>query len=331
MVGWGGMTVEVACAAFGLPAVAGASISAPLRGAAGQVWRLDLGSDQYAVKELFAGFDEESVGAEVAFTEHLRVAGIRLPGSVASATGRIVVPVTTEAGDRWLRLYQWVDGVPVDLADIATAGRIGDLLARLHGHALSAQGTSDPWFEVVPDPGTWGRLADAARAQGAGWGQQLAGRTGLLAELAEFVTAADPNRLVTCHRDLHPDNVLVDSSGALVVLDWDDVGPACPDGELAAVVAFWHLDEAGQVDEKAVRRTLAAYDAAGGPGRLRDERAFGMYVAGRLNFLHAQAELALDQNASPENRRHAAFEVSDTLARLPAPFLLGRLIGLAGS
>lgn len=43
--------------------------------------------------EQFAGFDEESVGAEVAFTEHLQAAGIRLLGSVASATGRIVVPV----------------------------------------------------------------------------------------------------------------------------------------------------------------------------------------------------------------------------------------------
>src|SRR5712691_817317 len=323
------MTVELACAAFGLTPTAGASISAPSRGAVGQIWRLDLGTDRYALKELFFGSDEESVRKEVTFTAHLQAAGVRLPGSVPASTGRFLVPVAGDSGDRWLRLYQWIDGVPADLADAGTADRIGELLARLHSRALPPLGASDPWLEVVPDSVTWDSLADAARAQGVGWGHELAGRKGLMAELAELVTAADTDQMVTCHRDLHPDNVLVDQSGELVVLDWDDAGPACPDRELAGVLAFWHLDAAGQADEKAIRRTLAAYYAAGGPGRLNDERAFGMYIAGRLNFLHGQARLALDEGASPENRRYAAIEISDTLARLPTPPLISHLVGLA--
>jgi Ser/Thr protein kinase RdoA (MazF antagonist) len=327
MVCHGGMSVELACAAFGLTPVAGASISGPWRGAAGQIWRLDLGTGRYAVKELFSGWDEEPVRAEVRFTDHLQAAGIRLPGSVPASTGRFTVQIAGHAPQRRLRLYQWIDGAPVDLADAGTAARIGDLLARLHIRALPPRGAYDPWFEVVPDPATWGQLADAALAQGAGWGDDLAGRAGLLAELAEFVTAADRDKMVTCHRDLHPDNVLTDPSGALVVLDWDDCGPACPDQELAGVLAFWHLDAAGQADENAIKRTLAAYYAADGPGRLTDERAFGMYIAGRLNFLHSPATLALDQ-AARANRRHAVIEISDTLARLPAPRLIRQLTGL---
>jgi Ser/Thr protein kinase RdoA (MazF antagonist) len=328
MVRHDGMTVELACEAFGLAPAEGASVSAPSRGAAGQIWLLDLGPDRYAVKELFSGRDEETVSAEVRFTEHLSAAGIRLPRSVPAGSGRFLVPVSGDAGDRWLRLYQWIDGTPADLADPGTAARIGDLLARVHTLALPPEEAYDSWFEVVPDPVTWDQLANAAIAQGADWGHELAGHAGLLAELAGFVTAADRDQMITCHRDLHPDNVLVDQSDALVVLDWDDFGPACPDRELAGVLAFWHLDAAGQPDDQAIRRTLAAYRAADGPGRLRDERAFGMYIAGRLNFLHSQARLALDQDASPANRRHAAIEISETLARLPAPDLIGHLIDL---
>ena len=29
-----------------------------------------------------------------------------------------------------------------------------------------------------------------------------------------------------CHRDLHPDNVFADPDGDLVVVDWDNLGPA---------------------------------------------------------------------------------------------------------
>ena len=67
------------------------------------------------------------------------------------------------------------------------------------------------------------------------------------------------DRLVTCHRDLHPGNVLAEACGELAVLDWDDAGPACPDRELAGLLMFWHGHDDGTADDGAVRRTLATY------------------------------------------------------------------------
>jgi Ser/Thr protein kinase RdoA (MazF antagonist) len=323
--------VQLVCAAFSLTATPGASITELTRGAAGRIWRLDLGTARYAVKELFLESDEESVRREVAFTAHLQAAGIRLPASVPGRDGRFLVPLAVDAGASWLRLYHWIDGGPADLADPGLATRLGDILGRLHAHALPAQSAPDPWYEKVPGRATWDQLADAAGAQGASWGPALAGRADLLAALADLVTPAARDQLVTCHCDLHPDNVLVDGTGDLVLLDWDDAGPACPDRELAGVLLFWHVDDGGQADDAAVARTLAAYQAAGGPGRLRDERSFGMYIAGRLNFLHGQASVALDPGAAPEHRQYAASEVSDTLARLPTVRLISHLISVAAT
>jgi len=317
----GGLDAVAVGELFGLPA-GPASLTPVARGAVGRIWRLDAATGRYALKQLFGVPDLDAIGHEVAVTSHLAEAGVPLPRSRPARDGRIAVG--TPAG--WLRLYDWVDGHPVDLTDPALPGRLGRLLGSLHANALPPVGTVDPWYETAPDAATWRRLAGRAAADTA-WGARLAASLDRIAELSALTGPMDPGSLVACHRDLHPENVLVTAGGSWVPLDWEDLGPAAPDHELAKLLLDWLVTD-GTADPAAVTATLAAYRAAGGRGRLPDERAFGMAIAGDLNFLQRQATRALDPDTPREHRDHATMEIADSLDRLPDPALLVRLVAL---
>ncbi|GAA3140332.1 phosphotransferase enzyme family protein [Nonomuraea roseoviolacea] len=301
-------------------------VTAGPRGALGQIWRVETGGARYALKEIFAEPPSVAlVEAELDFTRRAAGAGVRMPAALPDRAGRHLLPAP---GGGWLRLYEWVDLRPVDPADRATPGELGALLARLHrcAPATAAEaggGRPDPWYDRVPAPGAWEPVA----ASDAEWAKRLAGRLAGLPELAAAVAPADPAALVVCHRDLHPENVLAGPGGALVVVDWDNLGPAAPARELAQALFDWFCDGPGP-DLGAMRRMYDAYVREGGPGRITGPADFSMLVASRLNFLLTQAGVALDPEAEPRHRAWAEREIDQMLRLLPDPRWLAETLHL---
>jgi thiamine kinase-like enzyme len=76
-------------------------------------------------------------------------------------------------------------------------------------------------------PATWDSSRTLRAQTGYGWAEAMARRQALC-DLADLVTRMAGDRLVTCHRDLHPATCLVEASGELAVLDWDDAGRPAP-------------------------------------------------------------------------------------------------------
>ena len=149
-------------------------------------------------------------------------------------------------------------------------------------------------------------------------GRATADRLTTLSELGTAVTPADPAGLIVCHRDLHPENVLADTTGALVVVDWDNLGPAEPGRELAQALFDWFCDNS-IADLDAMRGMYEAYVREGGPGRITEPADFSMLLAARLNFLRVQARVALDPRAERRHREWAEREIDEGLRILPAP------------
>jgi Ser/Thr protein kinase RdoA (MazF antagonist) len=305
------------------------------RGALGQISRLEIGSRRYAVKELF-DVDPPSaalLAAELDFTARAASVGVPAPASHPAGDGRYVVP--TPDGTGWLRLYDWLDASPPDLTADALPARLGTLLGRLHVCAPAADrepdgSAPDEWYAVPPTEDRWPVLAAAAQAAHTSWAPDLAARLPLINVITRLALPADPAAMVLCHRDLHPENVrlvTVDGDGGhLAVIDWDDLGPADPSGELVRVLLDWFFDH-DVLDVTAVRRTLAAYRATGAPGRITADR-FGFVIASRLNFLHRQVGIALNAAAEERHRDWAVREIDEALRIMPTPAVLAQLVQL---
>ncbi|RVX38669.1 Ser/Thr protein kinase RdoA (MazF antagonist) [Nonomuraea polychroma] len=287
------------------------------RGALGQIWRLEAGPARYALKEIFAEPPSEGlIAAELAFARQAAAAGVRLPASHADRDGRYLL--TTPDGT-WLRLYDWADLRPVELTAQATPAELGALLARLHrcAPAMASEPDGrppDPWYDRVPATHAWAKVS----ASGASWAARLADRLAILPELCAAVAPADPAGLIVCHRDLHPENVLADPAGGLVVVDWDNLGPAAPGRELARALFDWFCDNS-VADLDAMRGMYEAYVRADGPGRISEPADFSMLVASRVNFLLVQSRVAIDPEAEPRHREWAEREIDEALRILPTP------------
>ena len=301
------------------------TVSAGPRGALGQIWRVDVGPARYALKEIFARPPSEAlIEAELAFARRAAEAGVRLPASHPDREGRYLLAAP---GGVWLRLYDWIELQPVELTAPATPAELGALLARLHrcAPATTAEPSGeppDPWYDHAPAVQEWAVVS----ASGATWAPRLAERLAAVPELCAAVTPADPAALIVCHRDLHPENVLADPAGGLVVIDWDNLGPATPSRELAQALFDWFCD--GSADLDAMRRMYQAYLREGGPGRITEPTDFSMLVATRLNFLLLQTRIAIDPTAEPRHREWAEREIDEALRILPTPRQLAEVLEL---
>ncbi|MGW5157874.1 phosphotransferase enzyme family protein [Nonomuraea wenchangensis] len=297
-----GVPVEAVAAAYGLGEPIGAAVYAA-RGELGRIWRLDTRRGSWAVKELLVPVREGDARADVAFQIAAAEAGVRLPRPVLTGGGDVV------AGGRW-RVYEWVD--LVEGAQV-TAAELGAVTAGLHGIGHPAAGPVAAWFAEPVGRAGWEALAAAAASDGgagenAGWRKALRESVGELVALDELVVPPDPAAVVTCHRDITPDNIRrAAHDGGIVVLDWENCGPASPAWELAKVLA--------DLPEGAATPAYQAYRHTGGPGRVTEPADFSMAIAEQGHLLEFYARRAMNPEESEENRTRAGARLRAMLAR----------------
>jgi Ser/Thr protein kinase RdoA (MazF antagonist) len=283
--------------AYGLGDPSGAPVYAT-RGEQGLIWRLDTRRGSWAVKELLLPVDEAAAARDVAFQLAAAAAGVPLPPPRRTRDGRVVLPAA-EAASAWdVRVYEWAD---LAAGRTVTGAEIGAVAARLHRLRHPEPRPAEAWFTEPLGPEAWAAMAaDAGRAR-ASWAGALHRWLPELIALDSAVARPAPGLAITCHRDLNLENVLYAAPGGIMVLDWENSGPAQPERELAAIVA----DIAMDASLPAARDVYVSYRAAGGPAEVSTAADFATAVAVQGHLLQFYSRRALDPGESQDNRARA--------------------------
>ena len=238
-------------------------------GRLGSIWRLDTESGSWAVKQVgdvpAAELAELLEGA--AFQEASLAAGVPTPAVRRTRAGEHIA----DCGEVRVRLHAWVDLHDPDASlDPVDVGR---LVAGLHRVDFAGAIGLDPWYTEPVGAARWSELISALRARHAPFADELDALVPELVAMEAFL-GGPPRALRTCHRDLWADNVRRVRDGGLCVFDFDNAGLADPSQELALI-----LVEYGTADPRRAGLIRAAYEEAGGPGRVEDPTDFAMPIA----------------------------------------------------
>jgi Ser/Thr protein kinase RdoA (MazF antagonist) len=313
-------TAAVIASAYGLGVLAGDPVYVT-RGEQGLIWRLDTRLGSWAVKELLLPAGEAGAASDVEFQLAAWAAGIPLPLPRRARDGRILLPAEEAGSAGSVRVYQWAGLAP---GQGVTGAEIGAMTARLHRVRHAGSGPVEAWFsEPVGEPAWAALLGDACRGQ-ARWAAALERRLPELIAVDAAVAPPEPGLLRTCHRDLNTENVLRAAGGGVIVLDWENSGPAQPERELAAIVS----DLAADASPQAARAAYAAYRAAAGPARLSSPADFATAIAVQGHLLQFYGRRALDRAESAENRARSRKRLNQILTQPLTRSRIDHLLGL---
>jgi Ser/Thr protein kinase RdoA (MazF antagonist) len=284
-----------------------------VRGEQGQVRRLVTAGGVFALKETFGDLDVDEAELTAAFQARCHDAGVPCPRPLADGDGHYVVHV----GGQPLRVQTWAD---IDDADpMLDPASVGTALARLHGVVVPGADTPHEWHTEPVGAAEWRALVKAARGAGAPYADRLAALVPDLLAMEELLTPMAG--VQWCHLDLWADNLRGTPSGTACAVDFDNAGPGDPTRELAMV-----LFEFGRTSPERFGALLAAYESAGGPGRVTRAEDFGLTIA-QLHHIGRYQVLGWLHARDPESRARAHAGVAESV---DDPFLVDDVERLVG-
>ncbi|SDK88618.1 phosphotransferase [Streptomyces indicus] len=262
-------------------------------GSSSGAWRLDTQDGAWLVKVQPPAGDWWARSARRAYELESAAQASALPLPRPLLPPDPAIGFWHDAGPYYARVSAYVPGRTARLGDPGLAEWLGGTLAAVAALDLPADLADDESAPLHP-PADW--RAWAAEARGSEVADAAQELLPAVAEATGLVRAAEAGAPAARlgHRDTGLANILV-HQGSFTLIDWDAAGPVIPwwDAVHTALRCAGGLDAPGTTDAAAVRQTLAAYRAAGGPVGAADETAFAGLLRSTLAFTAYTLWLAL--------------------------------------
>lgn len=260
------------------------------------------GSHKYVLRLHRPGFRTEAqIKSEIAWLDDLsRYDDVSIASAVPSASGSQLFSFEGPSGTQHAVLFHFLDGKePESVGLSGTMSLVGKVAARLHVHA--SQWQRPTWFDRFEwdperifgsecDYGDWRETREVGRAErnALEWAEFKVRR-----ELEEYGRGAGSFGLI--HTDLRSSNLLVDESGSVSVLDFDDCGIGWFAYDVACSFAFHEGDKNLPF---LVAEYLRGYRSAGGVLAARDVRIIPTMLMARALQLVAWMECRSETKTS---------------------------------
>jgi Ser/Thr protein kinase RdoA (MazF antagonist) len=277
------------------------------RGELGRIWRLETTSGRWAIKEPFEPPTEDAARADVEFQLAAIAAGVQMPRPIVGRDGRLLAAIEDRSRRVVVRAYSWLD--LVGEAPAKRAPEAATILGRIHAIGYPAAGRPIDWFTDPVGEERWRDLVEEARRAGVEVSPLVEALVPELRAAEALLPVRHGDALQRCHLDFNLDNVLLDAAGGLAIVDWENSGPGSPDQELAS--ALYELVAA----PAEARAFAAAYENAGGPGRILGPESFAMALAVQGHLVQLYARQAFATASTSESRERGAWRIRQIAAR----------------
>ena len=277
-----------------------------------RMWLLETDRERYAVKQLAPDTDLANPDSRSHYdnTEAIaeRFAGEGVPALHALGRFGHYLQIIEDSG---YLVYPWTDASAIGKGDVSLphALAVADILAKMHSADIVAPHPPPLLLPVVPEEQVIS-LVESAVAHELGCATQLQALLPDFLQMLEAQRSASPvleQHRVISHGDLDQKNVLWDSHGKPLVIDWESAGLINPSYEILLEALDWG-GITSHFDTRIFEQVIARYQQAG--GRLQQEfigPAFDaiiaewldwlMYNLGRIVYLEdsAQREVGAEQ------------------------------------
>lgn len=283
-----------------------------LSGGANRLWRFDIPSGRFVVKEFrYTVSDVRWVAAihEAAEFEsevwHAR--GVRMAQPIRCASGDFVPTIVGSRGSPMLvRAHRWCGGERiVGPTDASTASAAGSQLSAIQqlGAAFRRRSSGSlRWW-------SWQPLDVIERLRRGGLINDVAARLGSMsltnAEHLIAVGEASSGTWSFCHYDHKPANVLL-TNGQITVLDWDEATLCHPRLEAVESALRWAGIEQGVIRDELFIAFLDGYRQANADIRPIERSDFAKCLAGIVGWFDYLGRRTLREFDDTDSEAHEA-------------------------